>query len=900
MNPNHRHSREVGTTMTDNMPRLIGRRRLIRAAVAGLLFLASISVGAQEAWYENKPIADITFEGLEFIDEAELRPIVDPYIGELFTNETFLEVQRKLYALDYFRTIIPEAVDPDGTETEVEIRFNVEERPIVDEIRITGNRRIRTDEILDEIVIKVGDLISRSRLELDRQAVVALYRDRGFPEVEVTAETETDEGEERDTNTVVFSITEGAQTTIRRILFSGNSFASAATLRNVIESKEQNIFNPGTFRQANLAQDRILIQRWYQERGYIDAQVVDVAVETETSEEENREFVTLTFFVEEGEQYTYEGIEFEGNSVFSDEQLAERVRQRPGGPFNLIRFQSDFQNVANLYFENGYIDNNIVPREIRDEEENSISFVILIEERPRSHIENIIIEGNERTQDEVILRELPVQVGDIFSAARIRQGIQNLYNLRYFSTVDVETPRGSADGLMDLVITVEEQMTADIRFSVNFGGSTEFPIAGSIGWQDSNFLGGGQTLGVELSVSPVTQSLSFTFQEPWLFGERWSAGVNFTVDRSLRSGIPQDQLFPIFGENDANRVPDPFEGYYVFRSTREYNNTTYQAGDVFPGIPTPAEIAEYDLVTDFVYAGGTSAIPDQYLMGYENWDLSVGLNTGYRIQTPAGFVGLGTGLRSALGYISYDQSIYRPFDSSLRQNLNNWQLVNKWSFNASLDSRDFFLSPSEGYLLRQDLTLAGGFLFGRRHYIRTDSRGEAYFTLVDEPVFEEWNFKLVLAMQSSIALILNQFWVPPEFDGRSLDNLVGPDSLSIDGMFVGRGWDQRSGGLALWNNWLELRMPIVEQLVWFDMFFDAVALYDSVQQIGTLGIDNMLFGFGAGFRFTLPQFPIRLYLAKRFQVVNGQVMWQGGDIFTTENDPSSGLDFVFSIGAGLF
>ncbi len=868
-----------------------------------LLLVTAMPLAAQEAWYENKPIADITFNGLNSVEPSELEPIVEPYIGEPFTNENFLELQRKLYALDYFSSIIPEAVDADGTQSEVVVQFNVTERPLVDQIRIEGNQRIRRDEIVAEVVIKLGDMISRSRLELDRQAVENLYKERGFAQVEVETETITEDGppgtEEQD-NIVVFRITEGPQTTVRRVLFSGNSFASAATLRNVITSKEQNIFNPGVFQAENLEEDKTLVRQWYQERGYIDVEVGEVAIEREADPEENREYVTLTFFVEEGEQYTYEGLEFVGNTVFAEEELRERVRQRPGGPFNLIRFQQDFQNVANLYFENGYIDNQIVPEEIRDDEENTIAFVIRIQEAARSHIENIIIEGNERTQDHVILRELPVQVGDIFSASRIRQGIQNLYNLQYFSAVDVETPRGSADGLMDLVINVEEQMTADIRFSINFGGSTEFPIAGSIGWQDSNFLGGGQTLGVELAISPVNQRLGFNFVEPWLFGERWSAGANFTVDRTLRSGVPQDILFPIFDENDVNRVPDPFEGYYVFGSDTTYNSTEYSAGDAFPGIPSSEQISSLNLVTDYAYAGGSTAIPDEYLMQYENWDLSLGGSTGYRIQTPIGQVGLGTSIRSSLGYLIYDQTVNRPFDANLRSNLETWQLVNKWSFNASLDSRDFYLSPSEGFLVRQDLTLAGGFLFGNRHYIRTDSRGEAYFTLVNEPVFEEWNFKLVLALQSSIALVLNQFWVPDDFQDRPLSSLVGPDTLAVDGMFVGRGWDQRTGGLARWNNWLELRMPIIEQLVWFDTFFDAVALYDDVSQIGTLGIDNMLFGFGAGFRFTLPQFPIRLYLAKRFQVQDGAVVWQGGDIFTVDQDPGSGIDFVFAIGAEFF
>ena len=125
-----------------------------------------------------------------------------------------------------------------------------------------------------------------------------------------------------------------------------------------------------------------------------------------------------------------------------------------------------------------------------------------IVERPRAHIENITVKGNTKTKDKVILREIPLEPGDVFSKAKFVEGIGNLYNLQYFTTVTPETPRGSTDGLMDLVLNVEEGKTADISFGLSFSGTANFPISAQIKWTEKNFMGTGQTLGLDSTFSP--------------------------------------------------------------------------------------------------------------------------------------------------------------------------------------------------------------------------------------------------------------------------------------------------------------------------------------------------------------------------------------------------------------
>ena len=123
-----------------------------------------------------------------------------------------------------------------------------------------------------------------------------------------------------------------------------------------------------------------------------------------------------------------------------------------------------------LYTDSGYIYNIINREEERDEATKTITFHVSITEFEKAHIENIILQGNEKTKDYVITRELPFEEGDIFSVDKIRQGYLNLYNLQYFSAVNIDPVEGSERGLMDLIVSLEEQSWASFKFALAFSG----------------------------------------------------------------------------------------------------------------------------------------------------------------------------------------------------------------------------------------------------------------------------------------------------------------------------------------------------------------------------------------------------------------------------------------------
>jgi outer membrane protein insertion porin family len=232
----------------------------------------------------------------------------------------------------------------------------------------------------------------------------------------------------------------------------------------------------------------------------------------------------------------------------------------------------------------------------------------------------------------------------------------------------------------------------------------------------------------------------------------------------------------------------------------------------------------------------------------------------------------------------------------VRDNLEVARIIDRISPTVYLDGRDYFLNPSNGYYLSQSVGFTGGLLFGSRHYIRTDTTLEGFLKLFSVPVFEGWDWSIILAVHTGLSLILPQFRYDPD-TGWGWDVVTdSTDLLYIDGMTVGRGWRQMYGG-ALWDSKIELRTPLAKDVLTGVLFFDAAALWSEPADMGSIEIDDFRFSFGAGLRFTIPQFPIRLYLGKAFQVIDGAVAWKDGDLALWEG---FSLSFIISLGGDVF
>lgn len=841
--------------------------------VLGLLALGAplVAQTTDPNWYLGKPISEVRFDGLVTVQRSDIEGVTKPYLGKPFTEELFQDLQTALYNLDFFEgLIVPTAIKADDKGSAVILLFKVTEKPIVDAFEFSGNEKLSAGELQSLLTVKKGDLINLPKIRNDEQALIARYREKGFLDIEVTSSTQ--EVDARRTK-VVFTVKEGLQTTVKSIEFRGNVLVSTSTLKGLLSTKAQSLFDNGLFQEAKFTQDLRSIENYYWNHGYLDARVVDVQRDVVFDTASGRNVLNLVLTVEEGQVLTFGGFQFQGNQIFSEATLQALVRQTVGKTLSKERLESDYQRVIDLYQENGYIFNNISRKEERD---GAVAkYLITIVERPRAHIENIVVQGNTKTKEKVILRELPVEVGDVFSKTRIIEGIRNLYNLQYFASVTPETPQGSADGLMDLVFNVEEGKTADISFGLAFSGTSDFPISAQVKWSDRNFMGNGQTVGIESTLSVYTQSLSLSFNEAWFLDQRLTLGGSLGFSHTVNSKIDQDLLSPTYSDDE---IPDPYEdNQYVFTKTTTYNGITYQEGDLFPGVASSSDISTYDLITLYQYDLNNGTVKKNSQMKYDSWKFTGAVNTGYSWYTPLGRFGLGTGERSTLQMVTYDSTIYRPANESLRENLNQWRLSNQWWTRGTWDTRDLVYNPSNGFLLSETVTFGGGFLGGVTHFSRSDSRAENYWKFLSLPVTDAYSFDLVLKARAALSLL------GPSVGGPNAMEVQPTDELYIDGMTSGRGWGYQSGGKVSWTSGIEIRTPVpfLSQLLWIDTFVDHALLIDSESSEYNpfiVPLRSHDFAWGTGLRIVSPQFPLALYVAKPFTVDNaGEVTWKEGD-----------------------
>ncbi|MCR5291201.1 MAG: outer membrane protein assembly factor BamA [Treponema sp.] len=494
------------------------RRPLFWICCIVLLCISSFGVlAAQESdsWYINKTISSVKFDGLKSIKKSELDGVVSGFINKPFTDELFGNLLDRIYALDFFDDITPRAQHDPVKKDRVQIVFVVKEKPVVTRIVFSGNRKVRNSELRDVISVKVDDIFVSTKVLIDERAIRDKYLEKGYMDIKVSSSTEL-----KDSGVVVtFTISEGFNTVVSAIDFSGNTLISSKTLKSKLKMKPAGVFNKGAFEEAKLETDKQNLVKYYMDSGYINATVVDVVRTVEKNEEKKRNEMTLTYVVQEGAQYTFDEIVFSGNTIFPTEQLNSLVKLHKGDIFNQTKYQESLMAVADLYYENGYTSNRFDPVVDKDADTNTVAVVVNIKENPRSHVEKVIVKGNTKTKENVILREIPLESGDVFSKAKVQTGLRNLYNLQYFSAIVPDIIQGSEENLVDLVVTVEEQSTISIEFGLTFSGVTDpddLPFALYVKWQDSNIKGTGKSISASTTLATDNQSVTLGYNENWL------------------------------------------------------------------------------------------------------------------------------------------------------------------------------------------------------------------------------------------------------------------------------------------------------------------------------------------------------------------------------------------------
>ena len=466
----------------------------------------------------------VQYVGPETISRQRVMANLKTKVGDLYSERAAEDDVKTLFATGDVNNVRIFA-EPQGDGVKVIVL--VQGRAVVSEILIEGPVEISPNRLRKELTFKVGDRLSEEQVEKSRQAMVELYQDRNFSGVNVTTRVDTNDrtGDSR----VVFQVDEGFKQVVKRIDFVGNDSMLAKDLRKAMKTKTKNLLSflnkSGRLVPSQLQEDKDAIRLAYQNEGFADAQVTNVEVVPLTGNS-----VELIFTVREGIQYSVNRLRLDGVNVTSADELMGRLKMVDGSLYTPDGLGADLKALQEFYGSQGYIDSLIVP-EISPAGQGLVNVTYRIDEGAQSYLNLVNVQGNTRTKDKVIRRELAVKPGDVYDTVLVDASRQRLENLNYFSQVQTVPTDTMIPGRKDLNVIVEEKRTGSFNFGAGFSTidslvgfaelqQTNFDI---FGWP--NFVGGGQRLRIRGQYGIERADAEISFTEPYFLGYRLSFGA---------------------------------------------------------------------------------------------------------------------------------------------------------------------------------------------------------------------------------------------------------------------------------------------------------------------------------------------------------------------------------------
>jgi outer membrane protein insertion porin family len=618
-----------------------------------IFFLLATSIFPQEANIKgNYKILGISVEGNVSADAKTVIANSGIKVGdeiEVPGDQTISAIKR-LWALNIFSDIKIEIEKK--VANGVFLLIKVSEYPRIEKYVIKGADAISEDDIKEKINFIRGQIIKPQEIRRAVNKVLDLYNDEaivntkinvkeysflsadstGSNEITVRWRNLKDLSDEYTTKYdyppkrkkilvariqnrrfLIFDISEGEKLTVRKIKFNGNIAFTDKELVSAMDDISEKVWwkfwDRAKFKKADYKSAKEKLVQFYKKNGYLDFEILSDSVKYDLKNDD----AYITINVYEGPQYKIRNIYWDGNSVFTDKQLSQRLGFYKGDVFDYERFNQNLHfnkeqnDVSSLYQDLGYLTFHLDEKE-QKVGKDSIDVYITVYENNRFRVGKVSITGNTKTKDKVIRRELYSIPGDYFNRKLIFRSLQQLANLRYFNVEKLYKTgidyRPATDTSVNLIYKVEEQSNDYFNASVGYSGS--FGFSGSIGVTLSNFsilepfkLGGGQILNFnwQFGVGNYYRTFNLGFTEPWFMDTPTMVGFNIFDTRqqyvyflsqtgiSLKTGRRlkwPDNFFYIQGElkYQYNNVLDG-RGWYAEGVSHQYSiNATLTRNDI--------------------------------------------------------------------------------------------------------------------------------------------------------------------------------------------------------------------------------------------------------------------------------------------------------------------------------
>jgi outer membrane protein insertion porin family len=458
----------------------------------------------------NAPLVkEMQIEGLMRISWDVVNQEISQQLYAPLSPDTVSRDIKAIYELGYFEDV---RVEVDPFEGGVRLVYIIKEKQSVRRIEHFGNKKVKDDDIELEITISPGSIADTMLITDNANSIKALCEEKGYPlAVVVPVIREIDENHVL----LTYQINEGSKINVRDIDISGNKEISDRKIKKIMDTAERGIFSwltgKGRYKKDVLAADVTKIMDMYHDKGFIQASVSEPKVSIDKDKKRAR----ISIDVAEGDRFTISSLKFEGNEVYSDEELLEEVKSTPGDLISKKIIDKDVAKLMDMHSTKGYALVGIHPDLSVETRGKTVDLTFIINEGDIYSIGRINISGNQKTRDKVIRRELRISEGDTFDISLLRRSYETINNLGFFDNVELKPSPHLQTKTLDLDIHVEERSTGSLN--IGMGYSTVDQFVGMVDIVQANIGGTGRYAKTKFEFGSKSTLYELSYRDPWLF-----------------------------------------------------------------------------------------------------------------------------------------------------------------------------------------------------------------------------------------------------------------------------------------------------------------------------------------------------------------------------------------------
>ena len=588
--------------------------RICRILLLALLMALSSPVWAQQAGqgvevdYNNPKkyiVGGVKVEGNQYFSQDQLLQISALQKGMEVTvpSEDLSNIVSRLWLQRFFEDVAVSIDSLTPTRDTAFFKISIVERPRVSRWVFSGVKSGEEKELRDRLNLRRGGEFSDYVAKTSSDIIKRYYKEKGFYNVKVDVNTKRDTVI-KSAIRVQFAVDRGEKVKIQKITFNGADHVKESKLvrsmKKTRDKRLQNFFSSKKFQEKEYDNDKKALLSAFNEAGYRDARIVK---DTMYYIEPNR--LQIDFDIDEGKQYFFRNITWTGNSVFSSDALNEILKIGKGDVYDVVSMEKRLfgggkqteYDISKLYRDNGYLFFQIVPVELNIEGDSVDVEMRIVEGKPAT-LDEIVINGNDLTNERVIRRQVFTRPGYLYSHSEFERSLREIASMGQFDPEAIMDPAkgwsilpNPMDNTVDVVYNVTEKPSSQLELSGGWGGNT---FVATVGVSFNNFstrrlfdktawrpvpLGDAQNLSVRFQTNGTYYtSLSASFSEPWLFGKKpTSLNMSLYYTRQTNSYIyynilNNDEYMEVYGfaAGLGKRLKWP-DNYFVL-----YNQLSWQ------------------------------------------------------------------------------------------------------------------------------------------------------------------------------------------------------------------------------------------------------------------------------------------------------------------------------------